>query len=374
MMFGFSFVGKEPHRLRHLSFVRRGSSTEFSEEQPLSTGAVPLLSKERLGEVSTEFSIEQPPSTGAVPLLTKERLGEVSGFPKGQPSSARSVPLLTKERLGEVSSSNYRQSWMRAIAPLLLAFCLLMSWATPAQANGIDQTHIDEATQLWQTSAHALNEINCSSCHETSDTNEFVARPGIESCQTCHQQDVDTFLLGQHGIRLLEGDPPLTPAMARLPMQPDAMTLQMTCNSCHDVHSVNTVQAAVDSCLTCHSDTHSLNYENSRHAELFAADRTLPRPSATSVSCATCHLPRHQTGTGDNVFTLVNHNNTYTLLPRDRMVKDVCMNCHGMEYSYNSIFDDDLVEANFDAPPSLALETFDLVRAFEERRTDQGDG
>jgi hypothetical protein len=30
------------------------------------------------------------------------------------------------------------------------------------------------------------------------------------------------------------------------------------------------------------------------------------------------------------------------------------MNCHGVEYSYNSIFDDDLVEANFDQP-HLAL-------------------
>jgi hypothetical protein len=195
----------------------------------------------------------------------------------------------------------------------------------------------------------------------------------VESCQTCHEQAVDTFLLGKHGVRLLEGATPLTPAMARLPMKVDAFDQPMTCNTCHDVHSVNTVQAAVDSCLSCHNDTHSLNYENSRHAELFAADKSLPRPSSASVSCATCHLPRHEMGTGDNTFTLVNHNNTYTLLPRDRMVKDVCLNCHGMEYSYNSIFDDDLVEANFDAPPTLALETFDLVRAFEARRTDQGD-
>ncbi|MEO1348087.1 MAG: hypothetical protein AAFW84_04700, partial [Cyanobacteria bacterium J06635_15] len=58
-------------------------------------------------------------------------------------------------------------------------------------------------------------------------------------------------------------------------------------------------------------------------------------------------------------------------LPRDRMVKDVCMTCHGVEYSYNSIFDDDLVEANFDKPPSLSLETFDLVRALEKKRTNQ---
>ncbi|MGF1459216.1 MAG: hypothetical protein ACFBSG_09335 [Leptolyngbyaceae cyanobacterium] len=263
--------------------------------------------------------------------------------------------------------------WGRAIALMVLPLLLLGNGGLPAQANPVDRAQVETVTQLWQTSAHALNEINCSSCHESSATQEFVARPGVESCQSCHQQDVDTFLLGKHGIRLLEGDTPLTPAMARLPMQPDVMNQPMTCNSCHDVHSVNTMQAAVDSCLGCHSDSHSLNYGDSRHADLFAADRDLPRPSATSVSCATCHLPRHQTGTGDSAVTLINHNNTYTLLPRDRMVKDVCMNCHGMEYSYNSIFDDDLVEANFNAPPTLALKTFDLVRAFEERRTDQGE-
>lgn len=267
---------------------------------------------------------------------------------------------------------SWPSAWIRAIA--LVGLLLSLMGTPPALADGVDQAQIDAATQRWQTSAHALNDINCSSCHEASGTPTFLAQPGVESCQTCHQQAVDTFLLGQHGIRLLEGETPLTPAMARLPMQPEALAVSMTCNTCHDVHAVNTVQAAVDACLSCHSDTHSLNYGNSRHAELFAADRDLPRPGANGVSCATCHLPRHQTGTGDSAVTLVNHNNTYTLLPRDRMVKDVCMNCHGMEYSYNSIFDDDLVEANFDAPPSLSLQTFDLVRAFEDRRTDQGEG
>ncbi|MEO1094152.1 MAG: hypothetical protein AAFX01_04555 [Cyanobacteria bacterium J06638_28] len=261
---------------------------------------------------------------------------------------------------------------VKAIA-LLLIVCLAVGWAGSAQAGTVDQAKLDEVTELWQTSAHALNEINCSSCHQASETKAFVAQPSFESCQTCHEQAVDTFLLGKHGIRLLEGAAPLKPAMARLPMHTAALDMQMTCNTCHDVHSVNTVQASVDSCLGCHSDTHSTNYQNSRHAELFAMDMDLPRPAATSVSCSTCHMPRHTVDVGDNVLTRVNHNNTYTLLPRDRMVKEVCMNCHGVEYSYNSIFDDDLVEANFNAPPTLALETFDLVRAFEARRTNQGD-
>ena len=262
---------------------------------------------------------------------------------------------------------------MKLLITWALALMVWMGWISPVWGDGIDQAQLNERKQLWQASAHAFNQVNCSSCHQDEQTKAFVAQPNYESCQSCHEQAVDTFLLGKHGIRLLEGETPLTPDLARLPMQPDAHGLQMTCGTCHDVHSVNTVQAATDACLTCHSDSHSLNYTNSRHAELFGADRSLPRPSASSVSCATCHLPRHQTTLGDRSITLVNHNNTYTLLPRDRMVQEVCMNCHGVEYSYNSIFDDALVEANFDQPPTLSLETFDLVRDLESRRGESPD-
>jgi len=258
---------------------------------------------------------------------------------------------------------------MIRIAAIALTLMLWLGGAVPAWANGVTQAQLEEITSQWQGSAHALGDVNCSSCHQDPQQ-QFVARPDHESCQSCHEQSVETFLLGKHGIRLREGQSALTPALARLPMQPAARDVQMNCSTCHDVHTVNTLQAAVDSCLTCHSDTHSLNYQNSKHAGLFAADASLPRPSAGSVSCATCHLPRHGDPGG---AVLVNHNNTYNLLPRDRMVKDVCMNCHGVEYSYNSIFDDALVEANFDAAPTLAMETFDLVRALEARRAGDSE-
>ena len=91
---------------------------------------------------------------------------------------------------------------------------------------------------------------------------------------------------------------------------------------------------------------------------------SLPRPNEEAVTCATCHLPRTEVGSS----ILVNHNNTYTLLPRDRMVRDVCMNCHGVEHAYNSIFDDKLVESNFAQPPTQKMLTFQLVRDLEKKR------
>ena len=251
-----------------------------------------------------------------------------------------------------------------------VCFIFFFCWVFPgiALADSVSKAQLQKIEQQWQTSAHALADVNCSSCHQ-QETNQFVAKPTEESCRSCHETSVDTFLLGKHGVRTLEGLSPLTPAMAHLPMKENSLDKQMNCNTCHNVHTVDTYVASVDSCLTCHSDNHSLNYKNSPHANIFREIGTLPRPNAKSVTCATCHLPRQVSG--DEV--LVNHNNTYTLMPRDRMVQEVCMNCHGVEHAYNSIFDDELVEANFARPPNQQLQTFKLVRDLEKKRSSKGN-
>ncbi|MEA5471148.1 hypothetical protein [Spirulina sp. 06S082] len=261
----------------------------------------------------------------------------------------------------------------RKTKQLIVCFMGLFLWwsllffSPTARAGSFTKKHIEEINLAWQNSAHAFADVNCSSCHLQPETKQLIVSPNHESCQSCHEQQVETFLLGKHGIRLQEGLSPLTPAMAYLPMKEAAGDRQMNCNTCHDVHSANTFTASVDSCLTCHNDSHSLNYVKSKHGLLFDQGRSLPKPTADLVTCATCHLPRQKIEGTKNVF--VNHNNTYNLLPRDRMVKDVCMNCHGMEYSYNSIFDDELVEANFAAPPTQYLQTLEMVKNLEEKRS-----
>lgn len=253
--------------------------------------------------------------------------------------------------------------WQLIFCVLIISFYLVFSPTVYGQE--ITKNKLDEINELWKQSPHALADINCSSCHQNSETKKLVIYPNQESCQSCHKVAVETFLSGKHGVRIQEELSPLTPKMASLPMKKEAFNKQMNCNACHNVHSGNTVEAAVDSCLSCHNDSHSLNYTKSKHSELFLAEGNLPRPSNNSVTCATCHLPRMEfEGT-----IHVNHNNTYNLLPRDRMVKDVCMNCHGMEYSYNSIFDDELVTENFARPPNLKLQTLDMAHALKQKRS-----
>ena len=249
---------------------------------------------------------------------------------------------------------------------LALSLGLSLTASLPAQADSITEAELNEITAQWKPSAHALADVNCSSCHQDSETKAFVSKPDHESCKSCHEAETDTFLLGKHGIRLLEGQSSLTPTKARLPMKPDAHSNQMNCNACHNVHSADTYQASVDSCLTCHNDEHSLNYKNSKHSQLFLAEGKIDMPSSQSVTCSTCHLQREASESGSNV--LVNHNNTYNLKPRDRMASEVCMNCHGMEYSFNSIFDNELVNSNFSKPPEIHLKSFDMIRVLQKKR------
>lgn len=260
---------------------------------------------------------------------------------------------------------------MNWVMILLLMVLFWSSWSDPVLADRVSDAELQQITDRWQNSAHALAEINCTSCHQAENSQIIVAHPNHESCQSCHQTQVDTFLLGKHGIRLLEGESPLTPALAHLPMKGKALDKTMNCNTCHDVHSVNTALAAVDACLTCHNDAHSLNYKSSKHGQLWLAQGRLPRPTEQSTTCATCHLPRQVSESTEGVT--VNHNSTYTLKPRDRMVKEVCMNCHGMEFAYNSIFDDDLVESNFARPPTQNLDTIEMVRALEQERSGRAE-
>jgi hypothetical protein len=117
------------------------------------------------------------------------------------------------------------------IALICLAIFFFYSYAHPDyqgysafahnENEPLTQAHLDEISELWQGSAHAIANVNCSSCHQDEETKALIAHPDHESCRTCHEQAVETFLFGKHGIRLNEGLSPLTPAMAQIPDERD---------------------------------------------------------------------------------------------------------------------------------------------------------
>ena len=217
-----------------------------------------------------------------------------------------------------------------------------------------------EILESWKTSFHAQRDVNCSECHGRAAS--FDSLPEDSVCTRCHTSETQSFQRGKHGARTAVNLAPLRPGDARRPMEQKAAKKQLGCSTCHDPHSVDTRRAAVESCLGCHDDQHSKNFKGSKHELLFSGE-TGPRPSSTAVTCATCHMPRMRIGNERNSRVVVNHNNSWTLLPRDRMVKEVCLACHPLDLALDSIFDEELIRNNFKGFPKKKHETLKMVEA-----------
>jgi hypothetical protein len=209
--------------------------------------------------------------------------------------------------------------------------------------------------------------VNCSDCHLQKDKS-WIDRPGVKVCEACHGQEVQGFTQGKHGMRLAQGMSPITPAMARLPMKNDATKRGLDCNSCHGAHSGDLKQAAVDSCLSCHNDEHSKNYPTSAHARLWQQEQSGKGAPGSGISCATCHLPRETQRLQGEPRIAVQHNQNLNLRPNEKMVRGVCMSCHGYEFSINALADAALIKNNFSSAPGVVVKSTGMALAREAEK------
>ena len=76
-----------------------------------------------------------------------------------------------------------------------------------------------------------------------------------------------------------------------------------------------------------------------------------------TISCASCHLPRRH----DQGSVSVVHNQNDNLRPNEKMVRDVCLPCHGLGFSLDALADTALVKKNFRGRPARRLETLNMV-------------
>lgn len=225
-------------------------------------------------------------------------------------------------------------------------------------------------TSDWLETSHSQAGVNCSACHNVTAADgvrAWVDKPTHESCMSCHTQQVDGFLSGKHGMRLAQGLTPMTPALARIPMHDEAASKQLSCTSCHSAHRFDTRHAAVESCLGCHVDEHSLQYKKSAHFGLWHNELTGRGAKETGVSCASCHMPRTESKTPDGVYVHAQHNQNDNLRPNEKMLRSVCMNCHGLGFSLDALADQALVQRNFIGKPAKHIESIDMAgRRHEE--------
>ena len=233
--------------------------------------------------------------------------------------------------------------------------------------------------QQWTSSVHADIQLDCAGCHlieaGKSESLSWVDKPGIESCESCHAQEVAGFTSGKHGMRLSKklskALTPMSPTLARLDFHEQAQHQQLSCNSCHNVHDLNVQVAAAESCLNCHADEHSRSYEASAHADLWQAEISGEVEAGTGVSCATCHMPRVESNRYvDKARTIkevkVQHNQNATLRPNEKMIRPVCMQCHSLEFSIDALADETLIKNNFSTQPAVHIESIDWAMKREQ--------
>ncbi|WP_237057601.1 cytochrome c3 family protein [Microbulbifer sediminum] len=220
----------------------------------------------------------------------------------------------------------------------------------------LGNTHKD-ISAAWAESTHAQVSVNCSGCHSNGQL-QFSGREIVEQCGSCHAEQQEAFTSGKHGMRLSSKLPEdfaarvgaMSPTEARLPMRTDSQG-ELSCVSCHGAHQTDTRFAAVEACLGCHNDEHSLAYKESAHFQDWQDG------SPGGVSCANCHLPREE----HDGKILVNHNQNHNLRPNEKMLP-VCLNCHGIEFAMSALSSERVLKSNFGLSPKTDHETFSLIR------------
>ena len=247
----------------------------------------------------------------------------------------------------------------------------------PVEVLNIAQADVPETVNVepvileqWLESGHAQHGANCSACHVSGSdikahadasesdvsNDQWTNTPGLEACAGCHEMETRTFTQGKHGMRFQANLPPMTPAEARLPMHDVASDEKLTCDSCHGAHEYDVKVAAVESCVGCHADEHTAAYKKSKHYALWLAENEGEGKAGTGVSCATCHLPRVSMDVDDyNSRIVVDHNQSASLSPNSKMLRPVCLECHGMQFSLNALADELLINNNFQGQPTIAV-------------------
>lgn len=225
---------------------------------------------------------------------------------------------------------------------------------------------VNSIVTQWADSPHATTAVNCSQCHNDNNQSSPHLKFNnnqLEVCSSCHERQADQFVLGKHGMRQGLGLPLMSTADARQGIDTTQDKL-LTCSSCHNPHSLDVSIAAVESCLGCHQDEHSKNYKSSVHFTLWQQEQNEELEEGSGVTCASCHLPRIKKGKRVRVM----HNQNHNLRPNSKMLKTVCMNCHGVEFSLDALADEALIEKNFSGQPDSDLQTFKLIEQRIKKR------
>jgi hypothetical protein len=220
----------------------------------------------------------------------------------------------------------------------------------------------------WSTTGHAKAAVNCEDCHGgpgNKARDMWTNKPNESACKNCHTLELEGFYAGKHGMRLALKLPAMQVGEARRPIDTSQKHNAIGCSSCHSAHEYNIRTAAAKSCLNCHKDKHSLAYKKSKHFTLWRKEQDGTAPAGSGVSCATCHLPRVLSKHNGKQRVVVQHNQNRNLRPNEKMIREVCMDCHGLGFSIDALADPKLIANNFQGRPAKHIKSIQMAQARE---------
>ena len=294
--------------------------------------------------------------------------------------------------------ANANQPWVKTIAQLAEpnSYKIQQSAFLKNVADIVEASqNYPEISKQWSTSAHAAAEVHCGHCHSpkntkkinaTTDNNivettgeqsspqQWIEKPNHNQCRQCHDKETEGFTSGKHGMRLSTKlstpfEQAITPRQAVLTFNSENLDQPHSCNACHNVHQTNTQTAAVESCLKCHNDQHSQAYLDSPHGKLWQQEIAGLIEKNTGVSCASCHMPRVIDGKHkDQAIVRVEHNQNLNLRPNEKMIRPVCMQCHGLAFSIDALADPQLIDNNFNGQPTKHIPSIDWALKRDQRK------
>ena len=184
--------------------------------------------------------------------------------------------------------------------------------------------HLSNAAHNWATSAHAVNDVACASCHTMHTAKDAVrtAAGQVEVCTSCHQaQRVDLFKPSHHPLR--EGKMACTschsPHGSTAPAQLVKNTVTETCTSCHAEYRGPFLwehQPVAEDCANCHDP----------HGSAQPALLKLRPP----FLCQTCHEGAGHPSIANTPQGLAGAS------PSAYLLAGGCINCHSQVHGSNN--------------------------------------
>jgi cytochrome c553 len=213
---------------------------------------------------------------------------------------------------------------MKIIITALVIFISLSFLSFAADCVTCHKNITPNIVSDWQLSKHSQNDVSCETCHGSDHTNasnvDKVSLPTPQTCQTCHETQVEQYSKGKHAFGWAS-----MKAMPTFHMQPMALTEGMkgcgschkiglkseeeikqlkvdgqqhgvaSCDACHTRHTFSKLEAQQpQACQTCHMGFDHPQWEmysSSKHGVRYLLKQNGVLSESTSApTCQTCHM------------------------------------------------------------------------------------